>query len=307
MTDVIVAGSNNVTGHNVINALAGHCNILGYDYSDASTNPTNTTCHNVRVPPATDKAYADAIRKLLDEHKPELIIPSNDSDLRALVGMNDELVSRGIVLNGTGPHVLKFLDKEATTDLFQNHGITTPGLVGMIHDSPRPVVVRKRLVGNGKKFSRIVQEGFAGLTSEELRLGVITKYVEGEEYTIDVLCDFKSRPVSIVPRLRREVRYGMVHHGQVIQDFVVIEETLRLISKLKLTGISCIQCIKTVGGEAYFFEVNARPGSGLSLTTAAGVNMPELMLRIVRGEDVPTVSPEWGLNMVRYFEGYYYR
>lgn len=305
MTDVIVAGSNNITGHGIIAALAGSSyTLLGYDYSDSSTNPASRHCRHVQVPAATDPGYVSAVAGLLKEHCPRVIVPSNDSDLRALLAMKaaDHPDFRCTVLNGFGPNTLDLLDKEATTALFQAHGIPTPDLVNP--DSPLPIVARMKQVGRGRKSSRVITEGAP--TEEELRTCTFTKFIDGPEYTVDVLSDHRARPIAVVPRLRREVRYGMVHLGEVVKDDLVIEATTRLAQELKLTGINCVQCIRTPD-QAYFFEVNSRPGSGMSLTTAAGVNMPALLMRLYAYDDVGRPEPEWGLKMARYFEGYYFK
>lgn len=302
---VLVAGSGNPTGHGVVQALHGVCRVVGYDSCEASDNPANLWCDNVQVPPAADAGYWDAVCGLVERHRPIAVIPSNDHDLSSLAYIADVLEGKGVVVNGLGPSTLDLLDKRATSRLFTRHGIRTPELLegGPGHE---PYVVRKSRAGHGKKFTCVVKDARARLV---LPAGsddrVVTRYVEGDEFTIDVLCDGSSNALSVVPRLRREVRYGMVHRGEVVRDELVIARTRELAERVRLVGVNCVQCIRT-HADAWFFEVNCRPGSGSSLTTAAGVNMPTLWVKMLLGEPIAVPEPAWGTKMTRFFDGYYH-
>ena len=66
---------------------------------------------------------------------------------------------------------------------------------------------------------------FAAKTIEELAFfldyvadPVIQEYLDGTEFTIDVLCDFTGRPISIVPRERVVIRAGVIDRGRTVAD-----------------------------------------------------------------------------------------
>ena len=40
---------------------------------------------------------------------------------------------------------------------------------------------------------------------------------------------------------------------------------------------------------------------------AAGVNMPALWVRLAQGERVHPCEPEWGLKLVRTYDGYFFK
>lgn len=307
MTGVIVAGSGNVTGHGVISALRLDHAVIGYDSCDAQLNPAVELCNNFTVPRASDPEYMAAVMRLIEVHKPKTIIPSNDHDLRTLIAMQHALRAEDVTLNGLGDHTLTFLDKRRTSKLFTELGITTPELLGTLDTAP--MIVRKQLVGMGKKFTHLWLDPTTPatwITNEDFAGGVMTRYVEGKEFTIDILCDQRSNVLSVVPRLRHEVRNGMVHYAEVVKDDFLIVKSTELAQKLELTGVNCAQCIRT-DADAYFFEVNPRPGSGMSLTTHAGVNMPQLWMMSLTGKKFTVPEPDWGLKMVRYYEGHYFK
>ena len=136
--------------------------------------------------------------------------------------------------------------------------------------------------------------------------GVMTEYVAGPEFTVDVLCDADSNALCVVPRQRLDVRGGMVWHGKTVKDDVLIEEVKAICKKLRLRGIMCLQCIKRVDGRFSFIEINPRPGSGIDLSVNSGCNLPSLWVKLTN-EDVASVpEPHWGMEMVRYNSAYFF-
>ncbi|TZE82182.1 ATP-grasp domain-containing protein [Calorimonas adulescens] len=95
--------------------------------------------------------------------------------------------------------------------------------------------------------------------------------VEGEEYTIDVLCDLKSNPIYIIPRKRIETESGVSTKGVTIYDEKIIEYVKLIISRLKPVGIINIQCFKN-GDDINFIEINPRIAGGISLSFASSDN-----------------------------------
>ena len=97
----------------------------------------------------------------------------------------------------------------------------------------------------------------------------------------------------------------MVHHAQIIKEDKLIDLCGKLSKSVGLVGMSCIQCI--IDADNYnFIEINPRPGSGIDLSINAGVNMPLLWIKETVGEHYHVSNPQWGMQMKRYYTGYYY-
>lgn len=307
----LVAGSGNVTGLGVIEALSqaqlgiDHFRLVaGYDCCEIEANAANMFCTNYKVPRASDPQYSSWVMMLVHDLHPQVIIPSNDHDLRVLLTFESELNAKGVILNGTCHNTTKFQDKLKTSYLFTDLGIQTPQLL-----SPTgydyPYVVRKNRVGTGKKFSYMIRNNKdEANVPEDPSECVFTRLIEGQEYTIDIVCSQKSDVLAVIPRLRRRVTAGIVTFAEVVKDDLIIKQATDLAKKCQLRGINCVQCIRNDHG-CFFFEVNPRPGSGTSLTTKAGVNMPELWIQSLYGT-VSHPEPKWGLKMVRYYAGHYF-
>jgi carbamoyl-phosphate synthase large subunit len=304
---VLIAGSGNVTGMNVIRALDGHVeNLVGYDCCPIQENASNIFCANETVPRTTDQSYASAIMDLVRKHQITHVIASNDHDVRALMLARQQSEwDLRVPVNATTSLTLSFLDKLDTSHLFETHGIPTPARLDLATAEP-PFVVRKRFVGGSKKYTYVVHDREATPLPPNLDNPVTTRFMEGDEYTIDILAQ-QGRPVAIVPRLRKMVMPpGIVWLGEVVKDDLIIQECANIIQKLQLDGMYCAQCIRT-RKNCYFFEINPRPGSGIDLSTAARINMPVLWLRMQLGERISAREPDWGMKMVRYYSAHYYK
>jgi len=301
---VLVAGSGNITGLNVIRSLKDFVEVVGYDM--ATQNASDMFCKNITVPRTTDPLYHSKILEIVEKENVFAIIPSNDHDARSLLSISKDLRDRGVYLNADYDVAVDCLDKKKTAQIFERNGIKTPKILSRTDSVP--LVVRKETVGGTKKFVHIIEdESDKSLISEsDWENAIVTRMLKGEEYTIDVVCSSQSETFSIVPRLRREVRSGMVHFAEIVKNEEVISDTLRIVSSLSLTGINCIQCIYD-GDGCHFFEINPRPGSGMDLSTNAGVNMPLMWIRSLIGEKVQYTEPDWGLKMLRYFDGYFFK
>lgn len=304
---VLVTGSGNVTGLNVVRALTadGSATVIGCDLEP--WNPANRYCPNVTVPPARDPDYLPRVLDLVRRHGVTAVVPTNDHELRALATHAGDLEAAGAKLNARSANQVACLDKAATTDLFESHGIDTPRRVPL-DGSVLPMVVRKKRMGDGPKRVHVVRTpaeraALGDLSDDDV---VATEFLDGDEFTVDILSDLEGRVLSAVPRLRRVVRHGIVLFAEAVGDPMVIASATALAERLGLTGVTCVQCIRR-HDRCRYFEVNPRPGSGIDLTVAAGVNMPALWVRLAHGERVRIEEPDWGLKLVRTYDGYFFR
>lgn len=302
--NVLVAGSGNVTGLNVIQSLVDEPNITVYGCDFDAENPSKQWCQSIEVPKCASSGYPAAILDIVEKYNITHIIASNDHDVRALTELKSKTAGFPF-FNGFAPNILLCLDKNETEKLFLDAGVQTPLQVFERYDFP--YVLRKEAMGSNRKFVHIVKskDDMKDIPLEHYEMGIMTRFVEGVEYTVDVLCDSESNMLSAIPRKRINVVGGMVHHAQIVKEDKLISLCAQLSKSVGLVGMSCIQCI--TDGENYnFIEINPRPGSGIDLSIHSGVNMPSLWIKDTMGEEYQVNEPLWGMQMKRYFSGYYY-
>ena len=118
----------------------------------------------------------------------------------------------------------------------------------------------------------------------------------GEEFTVDVFCDFNSKPITIVPRRRLAVRSGEILKGKTIRDYSIIKASIDLVEKLKPFGHITLQCIKNENG-IYFIEINPRFGGGAPMSIVAGANSIENLIKLKKGEKL-SYNEDWKDNII---------
>ncbi len=165
---------------------------------------------------------------------------------------------------------------------------------------------------------------------------IIQEFVEGTEYTIDVLCDLKGEIISIVPRERIEVRSGEVSKSKTVNHKEIIKATLDLVNKLKqyieeykvyckvasknfntlplekdealVMGPLTIQCIVTKEAEIKFIEINPRFGGGVPLSFESGVDYGKYFRYMVEEKEIkPIIGNFKEITMLRYDEAIFMR
>tara|TARA_Y100000741_G_scaffold361825_1_gene346480 strand:- start:1638 stop:2603 length:966 start_codon:yes stop_codon:yes gene_type:complete len=110
---------------------------------------------------------------------------------------------------------------------------------------------------------------------------IYQEFIDGVEYTVDVLCDKKSNVVVAVPRKRLLTKSGQSVKGVTVKNDKLINYVGLICQEVGLVGPCNIQFIEKES-KYYFIEVNPRyAAGGLMLTSYSGVNIPILALKIL--------------------------
>jgi carbamoyl-phosphate synthase large subunit len=117
---------------------------------------------------------------------------------------------------------------------------------------------------------------------------VVQEYLDGPEYTIDMLCDFAGRPLSIVPRERVVIRAGVTDRGRTTKDPQLMGLARACAEALPFVGPVNIQC-RVVDGRPVVFEINPRFSGGIPLTIHAGADFPHMLAQLALGRRVAPV------------------
>jgi len=246
----------------------------------------------VQMPKSSDPALWDKVGSLLADARVDLVIPSFDETLLAwaqgLHARNGESATQVLL---SPPDVVDiFVDKWKAFEFFLAHGIPTPQ-TSLKQEFP---LVKPRW-GRGGKGVQVPREpvDMSGCISQEL--------VEGEEYTVDVLCDNNSCPLYIVPRKRLAVRDGKSMHGVVVEHPGIERIVRSLCAAIRFRGPINVQCFCNAGGDINVIEVNPRIAGGMALGFAATENWVPLMVAMISGQEQFEPLPvRYGLKMMRY-------
>jgi carbamoyl-phosphate synthase large subunit len=114
---------------------------------------------------------------------------------------------------------------------------------------------------------------------------VLETYLDGPEFTIDLLCDFAGQPLSIVPRERVVIRAGVTDRGRTVKDASLIALAEACAVALPFAGPVNIQC-RVVDGRPIVFEINPRFSGGIPLTIEAGADFAQMLVELALGRPV---------------------
>lgn len=229
------------------------------------------------LPKIKEPSYIDEIIKICKQENVKLVVPTIDTDLMLLSEEKSRIFdeSGATVLISDLSVVSICRDKIKTQDFFENNGFLVPKL----HDINKVNIdsLKYPLFMKPKSGSSSIS-AFKVNSAKELKLflnivpnPMLQDYMTGEEYTVDVFLDFNSNVITIVPRLRMEVRSGEISKGKIVKDYEIIENIKSLMNKLKLIGHITIQLMKTKKGIEYI-EINPRFGGGAPMSIRSGAN-----------------------------------
>ena len=247
----------------------------------------------IQMPRSKDPDLWEKTIALLVANKVDVVFPSLDETLLGWAERKDQLLKKhGVHVILSSPKTVQtFRDKWLTYKFFKRCRVPTPA-TSLKQVYP---LVKPRL-GRGSQ-GVAVPDGpvsMEGMISQQL--------LEGEEFTVDILCDSRSRPVYIVPRKRLQVTLGKSVAGIVV-DHPEIARWVRVICRnAAFQGPINLQCFVGPSGRPFFTEVNPRLGGGMALSFAATENWIRLAIaHFVKGTKIAPKPIAYGLRMFRYY------
>jgi carbamoyl-phosphate synthase large subunit len=258
------------------------------------------------VPRVDDPGYLGALKRLVRERGIRLIVPLADLDHLLLAERRTELDGSFVLL--PAPDVVRRTEDKYEAHLFfEANGIPSPvsWLPGEVPDHPLfPLLVKPRR-GFGSRHIYRCEDREA--LDFHLKRTPADSFVQqvciGEEFSIDVLCDFEGRCLNAIPRTMIESKGGESIKGMSIKDPELIEFGRLVSETLPIWGPANVQCFRVADGRFEVTDVNPRFGGGFPLPLAAGGRYPELALALARGERPEPRLGDFreGVTMTRFF------
>jgi carbamoyl-phosphate synthase large subunit len=241
------------------------------------------------VPLTSDPGYLDEILAICEAERIGMLIPTIDDELPIFSAAVERFAACGVrVVVSPESTTTLCNDKFETCRVLREKGISAAEsfLPASLPLSPMlPLFIKPRWgrggVGAVTARTRRELDFFIDYVSEP----VIQEFLNGPEFTIDVLCDFSGRPLSIVPRERVVVRAGVIDRGRTVNDPSLIELARACAAAVPFAGPINIQC-RVHEGKPTVFEINPRFSGGIPLTIEAGADFPAMLLQLHAGRRV---------------------
>ena len=262
--------------------------VITVDLSD--TAPANYFAdNNYSVSRVTSDTYINEVIDICKEENIKLIVPTIDTEL-LILAKNREKIEKETgakVLISDEKYIKICRNKITTSKFFKENNIGTPREINKEilenKDFSFPLFIKPLDGSSSINTFKVNNEKELEFFQEYIEKPIVQEFIEGTEYTVDILLDFDSNPITIVPRERIATRSGEISKGKVVKDREVINAVKELLKVFKGRGHITAQCMKTKDG-IKFIEINPRFGGGAPMSIKAGANSAENILKLLSGE-----------------------
>ncbi len=262
--------------------------LYGADMDD--TAPALQFCdHAITLPPIRTEEYIPVLLDLCRKERIDALIPTIDTDLLILAENKKRFREIGTTVVISEPDRIGICrDKRKTARFFEKVGLFCPKPVDDVdeYNAGFPAFIKPK-DGSASIFAyKVENEEELQLYSEHVPDYIIQPFVNGTEYTVDVLCDLEGNPILITPRIRLSVRGGEVMKTRISQDVKIIEETKKILEAFCPCGPVTLQLMREEKtGEDYYIEINPRFGGGTPLSIKAGADSAKELLCVLLGRE----------------------
>lgn len=273
-----------------------------YGYNSGSM----ITDHYIQVPEVSSDSYVQIIIEICQKHNINVLIPILDEELYLF--SKSKLQDYVEVL---------FPDIE-TIELFRNKLLASielnkmyPDISPQIYhdissiDCEKVIIRKKQSIGSQGIFIREKKQlSFSDFNNGEY---FVQRYIEGTEYTVDILADTYGNIKLIIPRKRLQIKNGVSTKVEIINDRDIIDLCRLIYDKYCIPGLSNIQFIKR-DNRIYFIEINMRfAGMGIAGVLASYDYISDYILYLVCNEALGDFTNnmkkvKWGAIICRYYE-----
>jgi carbamoyl-phosphate synthase large subunit len=256
------------------------------------------------VPYCSDvDAFTSRITEICSSEQISVIIPLLCAAVATVPILRQKIEAKFI--SGTDSAIEICMDKKLTYEFLKQSSLPTPEMFEDPQPEHLPLFFRKRF-SEGSKDSAMITDVAVLEAKKDLPDGIFTKYLNGREFTVDAYKDLQGKLVCMVSRERLKIRAGEVEKSVTSFQPKLLSLIRQALESLDFVGPITAQAIE-FNDEFFITEFNLRYGGGVTLSTAAGMNSPQWLIRELLDDFSPLPPPiKWGLGMARYDEEFYY-
>jgi len=261
------------------------------------------------LPKLSSTGYINDLLKICRDNKINVLIPAYSKELSLISTNVRSLSNEGV---RTLMHPIGSIDlcnnKLAFASFLQKRNILTPMTFNsnnIKEDPPNfPLFAKPNTGSSSTGTFKIDTEDELEASLSKYPDKIYQQFIDGEEYTIDVLSDTGGKPIVISPRQRLSTKAGQSVKAVTVEDYAMNEIVKSICQEIRFNGPLNVQVIKN-GNKYYLIEINPRfAAGGLGLTIAAGANIPLLAVKLILG--LPISENECvvksGVKMTRYWQ-----
>jgi len=299
MMKFLITGAGGPAGTNIIYFFPKSVDVIACDADPKAKKRLSVVGKNVKfykVPLARDEAFQAELTKIVDEEEIDYIIPTVDEELIVFSDSNAAYMDRVII--SPKKTIKTCLDKKSLYDFFDGKPFCPKFITAYNKRQLKEVfgkepVFMKPRKGRGSRGVKFY-DNVDAIPDEKINTdNVFCEFLPGQEYTTDVMCDMKGKPLVIIPRKRLDIDQGISVLGETEKRKDVIENIKEICGELVFRGAVNIQFKLDQKGKAKLVEINPRFSGGLPITFASGVNTVEILVDILQKNKIDKKRLDW--------------
>lgn len=247
--------------------------------------------------------YLRQIKEICKKCDIDFILSSDEKE-QLIFSSNLDILKGKVVIN-TVDIIELFTHKFEATQAISKLGIPTPKIyliTELSEISNKKVIVRKNVscCSYGiHVLNKVNEQTIEEYLNEDC---FIQEFIDGDEYTIDVLCDINGTPINIIPRKRLAIRNGISYKCLIEKNDILIELCKKIYNAYKIPGFSNVQFIVNKK-DAYFIELNPRLGGTTIASSLCGDNLMEIYIdHFIYNLPLKKSIVKWNSVVTRYYE-----
>jgi carbamoyl-phosphate synthase large subunit len=245
------------------------------------------------VPRSDTTSFVSRLLEICTRERVQLVLPLIDPDIPILAREAGALKNVGAIAGSVDSRAAEITrDKWETVSFLRSLNMPVPEtwlpMEVEVAQVRFPLIVKPRAGSAAQNVVKILNHAELDFFVETVPDAIVQEYLPGPEITTDVVVDHHGTVLATVCRQRIAVRAGEVAKGKTVHNERIATAAADIARGLGATGPITVQCIFK-DGEPYFTEINARLGGGVPLAVAAGVDVPSLLIRAMRGEKVTPI------------------
>ena len=271
--------------------------------------------HYEEVPRIDRPDYIQYLLKICEKHEIALLVPLIDLELNLMASHREKFARMGVTVLVCSSQTNQIcFDKRNTAQFFQQIGVSSPRILDpnqILGDrqAKYPYLIKPANGSCSQGVTIIHNARELEFFKDYISNAIVQELIHGQEYTLDVLVDFKGRVKCVVPRLRVATRGGEISKGITVKNSQIIAAGKKVVAALPGTiGCITVQCFLLPNNEIIFIEINPRFGGGIPLSIEAGADYPKWILQMLL-QDNNINFDDWqdGIVMLRHDESIFYR
>lgn len=308
--NILVSSAGTASAINVIKSLRAQQEytvwLLAVDVDQMAAGLYLADAHDI-VPRYSDPDYIPHLLDLCQQYDIKAFYPIYSKEIEIIASHLPHFQDLGIAV--LLPHVdviRRCNDKRAMYDFVMDMGILAPRFIKNVGQDTDlgmfPLFAKPNQASGTTGAIRIESQGELAYVHQRFPDFLYQEFIEGQEYTVDILCDRQHQAIAISPRLRLATKAGQSVKGRTINNLTINHLCEKICQAIGMIGPCNIQFIER-DDEFVFIELNPRyAAGGLMLTVHAGANLPLMALKLMMGEEIEHPTIRSNVVMLRYWE-----